>query len=191
MEAVKLDVLLEPERTGDSVTEVCRRRGISRETFYVYRRRYLAEGAAGLGPRSRRPRWSPGQIAPEVEARIVALRKGHPRRGARRIYAELARVGVDPPAVSTIDQALKRNHLIAPQPPRQRKANKRFERALCNDLWQIDATKVKLADQTTAWVVDRLDDHARFLLAALACPSPTGDAAWARFMRAGPAHAPP
>jgi len=42
MEAVKLDVLLEPERTGDSVTEVCRRRGISRETFYVYRRRYLA-----------------------------------------------------------------------------------------------------------------------------------------------------
>src|SRR6266542_6631101 len=33
---LRLEVLLEPERTGDSVAEVCRRRGISRETFYAY-----------------------------------------------------------------------------------------------------------------------------------------------------------
>ena len=51
MEELKLEVLLEPERTGDSVVEVCRRRGISRQTFYTYRRRYLAEGIAGLTPR--------------------------------------------------------------------------------------------------------------------------------------------
>jgi transposase-like protein len=31
MEELKLEVLLEPERTGDSVAEVCRRRGISRQ----------------------------------------------------------------------------------------------------------------------------------------------------------------
>jgi transposase InsO family protein len=188
MEAVRLDVLFEPERTGDSVTEVCGRRGVSRETFYVYRRRYLAEGMAGLEPRSRRPKTAPGRIAPELEARIVELRRRHPRWGARRIHAEPGRAGVEAPAVSTIHQALKRNHLVAPQPPRRRKANKRFERELCNDLWQIDATQVKLADQTTAWVVDCLDDHARFLLAALACPSPTGEAAWECFMRAGASH---
>ena len=164
MKELKLEVLLEPERSGDTVTEVCRRRGLSRETFYLYRRRYQADGLAGLEPRSRRPRSSPGQIEAELEARICRLRNDHPRWGARRIRSELARAGLDPPAVSTIHQALKRNHLVAPGRSRRRKASKRFERELPNDLWQIDATEVALADGAKRWVLDCLDDHARYLL---------------------------
>lgn len=34
MEELKLQVLYEPGRTGETVDEVCRRRGISRQTFY-------------------------------------------------------------------------------------------------------------------------------------------------------------
>ena len=70
MEELKLGVLLEPERTGETVAEVCERHGISRASFYRYRRRYLEEGVAGLTPRSRRPRSSPAQIEPTLEARI-------------------------------------------------------------------------------------------------------------------------
>jgi transposase InsO family protein len=187
MKELKLEVLLEPERTGDSVVEVCRRRGISRASFYRYRRRYLEEGSAGLEPRSRRPRGSPGRIAAALEAEIVTLRKRHPRWGARRIHAQLERAGIEPPAVSTIHRALRRNCLVAPQPPRRHPASKRFEREVANDLWQIDGTPVKLADGRPAWVVDCLDDHARFLLAALACPSPSGEAAWACFAQASSA----
>jgi transposase len=55
MAELRLEVLLEPERTGDSVAEVCRRRGISRDTFYEYKRRYQAEGVMGLEASSRRP----------------------------------------------------------------------------------------------------------------------------------------
>jgi transposase-like protein len=178
MEELKLEVVLEPQRTGDSVAEVCRRHGISRETFYVYRRRYLAEGLAGLEPRSRRPRCSPGRVEAELEARICRLRKDHPRWGGRRTRVELRRVGIEPPATSTIHRALERTHLVAPQPPRPPQATKRFERELANDLWQIDGTRVLLASGRPAWIVDCLDDHARFLLAALAGPSPSGEAAW-------------
>ncbi|MGH2994787.1 MAG: IS481 family transposase [Gaiellaceae bacterium] len=188
MDELKLEVLLEPERTDDTVAEVCRRRGISRASFYRYRRRYLEEGPAGLEQRSRRPRGSPGQIAAGLEAEIVALRKRHPRWGARRIHAELARAGLEPPAVATIHRALRRNYLVAPQPPRRRKARKRFERPVANDLWQIDGTQVELAGGSRVWVVDVLDDHARYLLAALACASPTGEAAWACFCTASAAH---
>lgn len=177
MEELKLAVLLEPGRTGETVAEACERHGISRASYYRYRSRYLEEGAAGLAARSRRPRGSPGQIDARLEARIVELRRRHPRWGARRIHAELARAGTVPPAVSTIHQALKRNHLVAPQPPRRVKAAKRFEREVANDLWQIDATQVRLAAGEPAWVVDVLDDHARFLLAAIAVASPTGEAA--------------
>jgi transposase InsO family protein len=188
MEELKLAVLLEPERTGETVAEVCARHGLSRASFYRYRRRYLEEGAAGLAPRSRRPRSSPAQIEPVLEAQIVELRRRHPRWGARRIHAELRRAAIDPPAVATIHRALRRNHLVAAQPPRRPKATKRFERDVANDLWQIDATQVELANGEPGWIVDCLDDHARFLLAALACTGPTGQAAWTCFVQASAAY---
>jgi hypothetical protein len=71
-----------------------------------------------------------------------------------------------------------------PPQPRRRRADKRFEREVCSDLWQIDATEVALASGKKAWVLDCLDDHARFLLAALAVASPSGEAAWACFLQA-------
>jgi hypothetical protein len=87
------------------VAEVCRRRGISRQTFYVYQRRFMAEGPAGLEERSRRPKVSPGRLEPLLEAEICSLRRQHPRWGARRIRAELLRGGVEAPAISTVHQA--------------------------------------------------------------------------------------
>jgi transposase InsO family protein len=185
---LKLGVLLESARSGETVVEVCRRHGISRASYYRYRRRYLAEGDAGLAERSRRPLASPGRIDAGLEQRICELRTKHPRWGARRIRAELARAGVEPPAVSTIHQALKRNYLVAPQPPRRARADKRFEREVSNDLWQIDATRVLLADQTPVWVIDLLDDHARYLIGATAFPDATGEAAWEAFSTASALH---
>ena len=176
MAELRLEVLLAAERNGESVSEVCRRYGISRQTYYRYRRRFL--GGEELGDRSRRPQRSPGQIDVELEEMICRMRRAHPRWGARRIRAELGRVGVSAPAVSTIHQVLRRNHLVADQPPRKPKALRRFERDISNELWQIDATEVVLVDQTKSYVFDLLDDHSRYLLAAIVAPSPTGEAAW-------------
>jgi transposase len=181
---LKLEVLLEPGRTGDSVAEVCRRRGISRETFYLYRRRYEAEGVSGLDPRPRTPVQPSGRIEPELEAVICRLRNQHPKWGARRIRSELERAGTATPAISTIHQVLKRNQLVAPRPPRRPRADRRFERPFANDLWQIDATRVLLRSGEPAWILDCLDDHARYLLSALACQGPTGEAAWRCFLQA-------
>jgi hypothetical protein len=36
-----------------------------------------------------------------------------------------------------------------------------------NDLWQIDATQVALAAREPAWMLDVVDDHGRYLLAAV------------------------
>ncbi|GBE20668.1 MAG TPA: helix-turn-helix domain-containing protein [Actinobacteria bacterium] len=162
MAELRLEVLMEAERTGLTVTEICRRYGISRQTYYRYRQRYLAEGLAGLEDRSRRPQHPANQIPADLEIQIVEMRRNHPRWGARRIRAELTRAGIDPPAVSTIHQVLVRNGLVAARPPRRQKAAKRFEREIANDLWQIDATRVLLADDTEVWVVDVIDDHSRY-----------------------------
>ena len=183
MSELRLEVLLEAENSGESVAEICRRYKISRETYYRYRRRYLAAGVEGLEDRSRRPKVSPGQIDAGLEAEICRMRRAHPRWGARRIHGELVRAGLVAPAVSTIHQALRRNHLVADQ-PRRSKAFTRFEREVTNDLWQIDATELRLADQHKAYVLDMIDDHSRYLLAAIAADGPTGEAAWDCFEEA-------
>lgn len=184
MAELRLKVILEPERTGDSVAEVCRRHGISRDTFYEYKRRYLAEGIDGLEPRSRQPHHSPARIDIDLEVKICKMRKDHKRWGARTIRTELLRSGVDAPAESTIHQVLRRNHLVADQPKKRPKFMKRFERETPNDLWQIDATQLKLDNRGKAWAMNTLDDHARFLLSSIACEGPTGEAAIACFDKA-------
>jgi transposase InsO family protein len=174
MTELRKAILEEPVLTGDSVIEICARRGISRDTFYRYRRRFQAAGEAGLEQRSRAPLISPNRIDADLEELICRMRKDHPRWGARRIRAELLRAEIAPPAVSTIHQALRRNYLVADEPRKKpRKLMRRFERDEPNDLWQIDATEVRLRDGKRAYVIDVLDDHARFLLAAVACRTPT------------------
>jgi transposase len=102
-----LKILLAPTRDGISVAEACRRCGISRQSFYQYRRRLCAEGTSGLQPRSRRRTNSPGRTAGEVEPLIVRLRADNPRWGARILQTKLKQAGLDPvPAISTVHRVL-------------------------------------------------------------------------------------
>jgi transposase-like protein len=70
MAELRLEVLFQPERSEESVTEVCRRHGISRQTYYRYRRRYLAEGLDGLEDRSREPIHQPARSDLDLECRM-------------------------------------------------------------------------------------------------------------------------
>lgn len=177
----RLEVLLEPERTGQTVTEVCRRHEISRDTFYAWKRRFAAAGVAGLLERSRAPIHQPCRIAIELEERICHMRRTHPRWGARTIRTRLRRTGVAVPSVSTVHRVLVRNHLVTPQPKKKPKSQHRFERAEPNDLWQMDATEINLSDGTKAEVISVLDDHARFLLAGTVCRRATCEGTWSAF----------
>jgi transposase-like protein len=63
-----LEILLNPMRDQITVAETCRRYGIARQTFYVYQRRFHADGVVALERLSRRPQTSPVQTAAELEA---------------------------------------------------------------------------------------------------------------------------
>ena len=58
-----------------NVAAFCRDHGISRDRFYTIRRRYQAEGEAGLAPRSRAPLRVANRTSPMVEDLIVTWRK--------------------------------------------------------------------------------------------------------------------
>jgi transposase-like protein len=69
------------ERRSNS--EVARHYGVSRRWVITLVQRYLAEGEAGLEPRSRRPLRSPRRTPVEVQDEIVKIRKELDRAGTR------------------------------------------------------------------------------------------------------------
>lgn len=73
-----------------NMTELCREYGISRETGYVWLRRYRASGhkVEALEERSHRPHSMPNQVPQEVVDFIVAARKYRPTWGPRKLRLE-------------------------------------------------------------------------------------------------------
>jgi len=105
-----------------SVTELCARRGISRETFYQLQRRRDAGEERWYEERSRAPQSRPHAVAPNVVDRIVALRQKFVHFGPKKIRARLLQdaPGLVVPAASTIGDILKREGLVAPHKRRRR-----------------------------------------------------------------------
>ena len=64
-----------------SITELCRRYGISRKTGYKWLDRHAREGESGLADRSRAPRRRPQKTPEPVEARVLELRDRYPGWG--------------------------------------------------------------------------------------------------------------
>jgi transposase len=170
-------------RGGMSPREAAARRGAGKTQVYEWLARHREEGAEGLVPRSRRPLSSPRQLDAAVEDEIVRWRKARPRWGAKKIRSMLARDGWPVPAVSTVHQVLVRRGLVDHAVPRREPPGgwQRFTRPSCNDLWHIDATRHQLAGGRGFWVIDLIDDHSRFLLAAHVAAGPTMEAGWAAF----------
>ena len=156
---------------GRTKSEVARDYGVSRRWVITLVQRYLAEGEAGLEPRSRRPLRSPSRTADDRENEIVAIRKdldrhGH-EAGAATIAAHLHRRHGSSPAVSTIWRILTARGFVTPQPHKRPKSSYvRFQAAQPNERWQADITHWPLADGTDAEICNWLDDHSRYCLAS-------------------------
>ena len=162
-----------------SVSEVCRRLGISRDTFYRYRRRVAAEGITGVLSRSSRPRSSPNLTAPEMTALIVGVRARLRAQGwddgARSIRARLLRAGHrGVPSARTVHRVLVRAGLVQPEPGKRPSSSyRRFEHPDPNACWQLDGTGWRLADDTLVCILRLVDDHSRLILATRAAPAET------------------
>jgi transposase InsO family protein len=156
---------------GRSKSEVARDYGVSRRWVITLVQRYLAEGEAGLAPRSRRPHRSPQRTAQAVEDEIVALRKdldrhGH-EAGAATIAFHLQQRHGHTPAVSTIWRILSARGFVTPQPHKRPKSSyRRFAAEQPNERWQLDITHWTLADDTDVEILNLLDDHSRLCLAS-------------------------
>jgi transposase len=154
---------------GATVTDVARRHGVARQTVHEWLRRYAAEGLGGLADHSSKPLSCPHQMAPELEARIVEMRRAHPGWGPRTILVWLGRDGVSPlPGRSSVERCLIRHGLVTPEARKRKRSDyKRWERSRAMELWQMDIVGgVRIVDGSEAKVVSGIDDHSRFVTSA-------------------------
>jgi len=153
-----------------TMTDLCRRFGISRQTGYRLLRRVASEGAAGLMDRSRRPHNTPRRVAAAIEAQVLAMRDRHPAWGGRKIARRLKDLKVAAvPAASTVTEILRRHdRLDAAESDRHRPFH-RFERAAPNELWQMDFKGHFALDRGRCHPLTVLDDHCRYSLGVRAC----------------------
>ena len=166
---------------GRPVAQVAADYGVHRAWIYKLLARYRAEGEAAFEPRSRRPRRSPNATAPEVVELVLRLRKELSEQGLDAGPHTLAwhlehhhQTRLSP---ATVHRVLTRHGLVTPQPKKRPKASyTRFEADLPNQMWQTDFTHYRLRDGRDVEVLNFVDDHSRYLLAARAHLRVTGPA---------------
>src|SRR3954467_11879428 len=118
-------------------SELCRRYGISRKTGYKWLARYKEAGAEALRDPPRRPLASPRQVQPAMAESVIALRRQNPAWGGRKLRRRLQDLGATQvPSASTCTEILRRADLLNDKTPRG--PMQRFERAMPNELWQMD-----------------------------------------------------
>lgn len=102
-----------------TMTALAERYAISRKTGYKWVARYEADPGHGLAERSRAPTTHGRAMADEVREAVLAVRRGHPYWGPKKLRAVLAAraPGGRWPAASTVGDLWRREGL---SPPRRR-----------------------------------------------------------------------
>jgi len=142
----------------------------------IYRWVNAGEGGQVIDPPESHPNRSrPRKYAPEVFARIVALKEEAPRRTAVGILVILRQEFPGKvPSVSTVRKFLAVSGL-RPGDPAPRKGYVKFERKKPNDLWQLDIDGVQTVGHLgKLYLVAILDDCSRFIVAARYFPDQAG-----------------
>jgi len=153
------------QRSELPATEFSHLVGVSTHTLYNWRKRFEAEGPAGLlGYRSRKK----GSRLPEhVKRAILMMKEAHPSWGQDRIHDMLVRTQ----GISASGGAVQRVLIEAgyeveaastkPHPPKA----KRFERSRPSELWQTDLFTFLLKRQRRrVHLVAYMDDFSRFIV---------------------------
>jgi len=106
--AWRFKILQRAAEASRNVASTCRHFGISRKTFYKWKRRHGEHGAAGLCDRPRTPHRSPRATQPEVVSKILYLRQ-HYHFGPGMIADYLKRFHTVTIATSSVHRILQKH----------------------------------------------------------------------------------
>jgi hypothetical protein len=137
-----------PDSPRGSVTAFCKEHNISRETFYLLRRRAISEGqAAVLEPKSRKPKNSPTQLNEETKTEAIAVRAALESSGMDHgpisVHDKMKAMGLkNVPAIASLARIFREADVARKEPKKKpRAACRRFVYPAPNACWQLDAAE--------------------------------------------------
>ena len=137
----RLAIIRHAQEVTGNVAKTCRYYGITRQSYYVWYRRYEAEGIDGLRDRSSRPLSSPKATKTEIVGKIVYLRQYY-HFGPLKIQMYLKRyhdIDISSSGVWRILKRLELNRLPSSQRyKRHQQRWKRYEKPQPGHRVQID-----------------------------------------------------
>ena len=139
--------------------------GVSKHSLYAWKKRFEADGPAGLedSPRQR----TGSRLSEATKRAILLLKETHPEWGEDRIHDVLRRSEGLSASPRTIGRVLNDAGYEVTEVTRRRHPDKkrRFERARPNELWQTDLFTFMLKRQNRrVHLVAYMDDHSRFIV---------------------------
>lgn len=152
-----------------TLSELSRNFGVTRKTAHKWLRRANSGEEGWELEKSRRPRHSPHRTPPEVQEKILAVRRDHPAWGARKIARFLCNSGKGDglPSISTITAILGRAGLLREEDSARQGPVTRFERGAPNELWQMDFKghfPLGCEGDARCHPLVIVDDHSRYCL---------------------------
>jgi putative transposase len=142
----RLAVVTALREPGATLSAVCRQFEVSRPSARKWRDRFRQSGLDGLSDASRRPHRCPHQLPPRWTDELLALRRKHPRWGAKKLHV-LLRVNhprtTHRPSLRSLERWLLQAGLTTPRPRRTPPGPPVPRPALTqahapNDVWTID-----------------------------------------------------
>lgn len=174
-----------------TMTELCADYQISRKTGYKWVDRFETAGLPGLRDHPRRPAHSPWATDPALVETLVALRRRHPRWGAKKLLAVARRQDRDAvwPSRSTVCNLLKVRGLVVPRrrrdQPRPGSNSPLAPIETVNEVWTTDFKgHFRTGDGVYCYPLTLRDGFSRFVLRCDALAGPTYAATRPRFERA-------
>jgi transposase InsO family protein len=163
----KLRVLNHAKETGN-VSKTCRLFGVSRQSFYVWKRAYDQFGEQGLAPKKHgvSSENSPLKTPPEIEEKILYIRR-HYHLGQLRISWYLRRYHGIQISAGGVRSVLKRHNLNRLPENQKKKALKtvRYEKQVPGHHIQVDVKflilKNKRGQKTKRFQYTAIDDATR------------------------------
>jgi putative transposase len=127
---------------SENFRTLCQEYGISTQTGYKWRERFLSQGIAGLAEESRRPRRSPQQLKQEEVCEIVRLKLAHPYWGPAKIRELYLRQHAKVASLSSFKRVLEATGLT--QRGKKRRASEAGRLSTgakaegVNEIWTVD-----------------------------------------------------
>lgn len=135
---IRFNLIHEKVWTGETVSFICQRYGVSRKTYYKWKNRYKQKGIDGLSDLSRRPHnIKYKKVTSQIQETILDLRLTK-RFGCNRIKFRLKRIIGLSLNTRTIYKTLKRHGLNILKCQYKRRSYRRFAMKHPNDMVQMD-----------------------------------------------------